>query len=114
MKSKWMDPASESLRKFLAAGAGAFALAGLLTASAQSGTLDDVIERGKLVAGVKADYAPWGMRDSDGNIVGMEIDMIRDLAQRIGEAAERKSSLNWSLSSRPTACSSWSRARSTS
>ena len=90
MKSKWMDPAAKSLRKFLAAGAGAFALAGLLTASAQSGTLDDVIERGKLVAGVKADYAPWGMRDSDGNIVGMEIDMIRDLARRIGEAAGKE------------------------
>ena len=75
------------LQPLLTAGLGAMALAGLLAAPALSGTLDDVIARGKLVAGVKADYAPWGMRDSDGNIVGMEIDMVNDLARRIGEAA---------------------------
>ena len=36
-----------------------------------------VMERGKLVVGVKADYKPWGFRDSNGKLVGMEIDMRR-------------------------------------
>lgn len=63
-------------------------LAGLLCAgavcSANADTLDNVKQKGKLVVGVKADYPPWGMRDSNGNIVGMEIDMANDVARRLG------------------------------
>ena len=33
-----------------------------------------VLDRGKLVVGVKADYKPWGFRDSSGKLVGMEIE----------------------------------------
>jgi polar amino acid transport system substrate-binding protein len=63
-------------------------LAGLLCAGAVCGanadTLDNVKQKGTLVVGVKADYPPWGMRDSNGNIVGMEIDMANDVARRLG------------------------------
>lgn len=59
----------------------ALALGGL--ASAQQNTLEKIKEAGKIVVGVKTDYPPWGMRDSDGNIVGMEIDMAQDLADRL-------------------------------
>jgi len=55
--------------------------------SASAGTLSDIIAKGKLVVGVKADYAPWGMRDTAGTVVGMEIDMIKNLAKRIGDKA---------------------------
>ncbi|MGB3278947.1 MAG: transporter substrate-binding domain-containing protein, partial [Pseudorhodobacter sp.] len=55
--------------------------------AAFSGTLEDILERGKIVVGSKADYAPWGMRDAEGKIVGMEIDMAMDFAKRIGDAA---------------------------
>jgi polar amino acid transport system substrate-binding protein len=55
--------------------------------SASADTLGDIIAKGKLVVGVKADYAPWGMRDTAGNVVGMEIDMIKNLAKRIGDKA---------------------------
>jgi polar amino acid transport system substrate-binding protein len=55
--------------------------------SAFSGTLEDILDRGKIVVGSKADYAPWGMRDADGKIIGMEIDMAMDFAKRIGDAA---------------------------
>jgi polar amino acid transport system substrate-binding protein len=47
-----------------------------------------VMERGTLIVGVKADYKPWGFRDTDGNIVGMEIDMARDVADKMGVALE--------------------------
>jgi len=70
--------------------AGVATLAFSLMYSAAADTLQDVIDRGKLVAGVKADYAPWGMRDASGNVVGMEIDMINDLANRIGEQAGKE------------------------
>ena len=47
-----------------------------------------VLERGKLIVGVKADYKPWGFRDSDGNLVGMEIDMAQDVADALGVELE--------------------------
>jgi polar amino acid transport system substrate-binding protein len=47
-----------------------------------------VLERGKLVVGVKADYKPWGFRDSDGKIIGMEIDMAQDVADAMGVSLE--------------------------
>lgn len=43
-----------------------------------------VMERGKLVAGVKADYKPWGYRETDGSIVGMEADLVADVAAKMG------------------------------
>ena len=42
------------------------------------------MERGKLIVGVKADYKPWGFRDSSGKIVGMEADMAKDVADTMG------------------------------
>ncbi len=47
-----------------------------------------VLERGKIVVGVKADYKPWGFRDSSGNLVGMEIDMAQDVADALGVELE--------------------------
>ncbi|MEO1192735.1 MAG: transporter substrate-binding domain-containing protein [Pseudomonadota bacterium] len=43
-----------------------------------------VMERGTLIAGVKADYKPWGYRDTDGSIIGMEADMAADVAAKMG------------------------------
>ncbi len=71
------------LTTFIAAGL----LATMLSPTAVAGTLDDIIAKGKMVVGIKADYAPWGMRDANGNVVGMEIDMVHDLARRIGYQA---------------------------
>ncbi len=51
-------------------------------------TWNKVMERGKLVVGVKADYKPWGFRDPDGNIVGMEIDMAANVAETMGVELE--------------------------
>ena len=67
--------------------AGAFALA--LAASAdghacKNEVWNKVMSRGKIVVGVKADYKPWGYRDTSGDIVGMEIDMAKDVAAKMG------------------------------
>ena len=43
-----------------------------------------VMDRGKLVVGVKADYKPWGYRDESGAIVGMEVDMAQLVADAMG------------------------------
>ncbi len=47
-----------------------------------------VLERGKLVVGVKADYKPWAFRDSSGKLVGMEMDMAQDVADALGVSLE--------------------------
>ena len=47
-----------------------------------------VMERGKVVVGVKADYKPWGYRDSDGSIVGMEMDFAKAAADAMGVELE--------------------------
>jgi len=47
-----------------------------------------VMSRGKMVVGVKADYKPWGFRDSNGNIIGMEPDMARMAADAMGVELE--------------------------
>lgn len=64
--------------------------AALAAIPAAADTLDDIVERGVLIAGTKTDYAPWGMRDSDGAIVGLEIDMINDFARRLSEYAGKE------------------------
>ena len=74
------------LKKLMTGGAAASLIAAIAL-PATADTLDDIIERGKVVVGVKADYAPWGMRDADGNLVGMEHDMIADFANRLSEHA---------------------------
>ena len=55
---------------------GSVALAGQCT----NDVWNKVMKRGKIVIGVKADYKPWGYRSSNGELVGMEIDMAKDVA----------------------------------
>lgn len=50
--------------------------------------LDKIVERGRLVVGVKADYAPFGFRNSEGTLVGYDIDIARAFAETIGVPAE--------------------------
>jgi polar amino acid transport system substrate-binding protein len=66
------------------------AIAALAISAGAAGAdqLDDIKKKGTLVVGVKTDYPPWGMRDSSGNIVGMEPDMAADVAKRLGVKLE--------------------------
>jgi polar amino acid transport system substrate-binding protein len=47
-----------------------------------------VMKRGTIVVGVKADYKPWGFRNTDGSIVGMEIDIAQAAADAMGVELE--------------------------
>ena len=79
------------MRKLIAGlAASAFALTAA-AATAEQCTNDvwkKVMERGKIVVGVKADYKPWGFRNDSGALVGMEIDMAQDVADAMGVALE--------------------------
>lgn len=72
-----------SIAVLLAAG-----LAAATSAQAQDNTLAEIEEAGKIVVGVKQDYRPWGYLNEDGEIVGMEIDLARDVADRLGVELE--------------------------
>jgi polar amino acid transport system substrate-binding protein len=56
----------------------------LLTGLVRADTLDDIKKKGTLVVGVKADYPPYGFRDPSGQIVGMEVDMAKQVADKLG------------------------------
>ncbi|MBC6406364.1 MAG: transporter substrate-binding domain-containing protein [Rhodospirillales bacterium] len=68
----------------------------LLTLSAGTATAahctnavwNKIMERGKIVVGVKPDYKPWGFRDTGGELVGMEVDMAKNVADTMGVALE--------------------------
>lgn len=71
-----------------AAMAGSLAL-GMAPARAQgTDTLAAIKARGKLIAGVKNDYRPYGFLDPSGQVVGLELDLAREVAERIGVALE--------------------------
>jgi len=71
--------------KTLAAAAGLAALATSLGVSgASADAISDIKQRGKLIVGVKADYAPYGFLNSDGKIVGLEPDLAQDVADALG------------------------------
>lgn len=50
--------------------------------------LKRIQEKGSLTVGVKADYKPWGYRDTNGDIVGLEPDMARKVADTLGVKLE--------------------------
>jgi polar amino acid transport system substrate-binding protein len=64
------------------------ALAGLLAVASAGPAAADrlalIEQRGRLIVGVKTDYPPWGTVAPDGTIVGLEPDLARDLAGRLG------------------------------
>ncbi len=74
------------MKKIVATTAIAMAVssASVLAAECTNDTWNKVMKRGKIVVGVKADYKPWGYRNSDGSLVGMEIDMANEVAQTMG------------------------------
>ena len=62
----------------------ALAVLAALTGAAAAGVLEAVKARGELIVGVKADTPPYGFRDASGQLIGLELDLAKDLADRIG------------------------------
>jgi polar amino acid transport system substrate-binding protein len=51
-------------------------------------TLAKVKQAGVITVGVKNDYKPWGFLDPSGRIVGLEIDLADEIAQKLGVKIE--------------------------
>lgn len=80
------------MNTFLNAAATGLALTAMTASSVAAACTNDtwnkVMERGKLVVGTKADYKPWGYRDTSGAIIGMEADMAQLVADAMGVELE--------------------------
>jgi polar amino acid transport system substrate-binding protein len=74
------------LKTLAAAACGILAMAAAVPAGAQ--TLDKIKQRGSITVGVKNDYRPFGFLDPSGAIVGMEPDLAKDVADRLGVKLE--------------------------
>ena len=57
-------------------------------AQAAADTLAAIKARGKLIVGVKNDYPPYGFLDPSGKVVGLELDLAAEVAQRVGVALD--------------------------
>jgi ABC-type amino acid transport substrate-binding protein len=55
----------------------------VLNGTVGAGTLDEVKKRGKLVAGVKADFPPFGYVDSAGKNLGFDVDVAHLFAKAL-------------------------------
>ncbi|MEI0608636.1 amino acid ABC transporter substrate-binding protein [Brachyspira pilosicoli] len=63
--------------------------------SSADNSLQKVKESGKLVLGLDDTLAPMGFRDDNGEIVGFDIDLAREVANRLGVELEAKP-IDWS------------------
>jgi polar amino acid transport system substrate-binding protein len=66
------------------------ALVAVLPASGAESTLDVVKKRGVLIAGVRYDMPPYGAVDKDGKVVGIDIEIAKYIAEKLGVRLELK------------------------
>lgn len=57
-------------------------------ASADTGLLGKIKERGKIIVGTSADYKPYEWKDENNNFVGFDMDLIRAVAEKLGVEVE--------------------------
>src|SRR5438477_11050177 len=70
-----------------AAAIAAIALAPSIASAQQTGR-DQIKSRGKLIAGVKADTPPFGFIDQKNQLVGFDVDLMREIAKTLGVELE--------------------------
>ncbi|MEI0558626.1 amino acid ABC transporter substrate-binding protein [Brachyspira intermedia] len=71
--------------------------AGNNASAAEDNSLQKVKDAGKLVLGLDDTFAPMGFRDENGEVVGFDIDLAREVANRLGVTLEIKP-IEWSSS----------------
>ena len=65
--------------------------------SAEDNSLQKVKDAGKIVLGLDDTFAPMGFRDENGEVVGFDIDLAKEVASRLGVELEIKP-IEWSSS----------------
>lgn len=78
----------QMFKKILNTAVLATAVIGLLSSVAVADVIDDIKARGTLIVGTKADYRPYGYRDPTGEIVGLEPELAKTVADKLGVKLE--------------------------
>ena len=80
----------------LAAAAGAVWVrnAGRTDAPVSDGSLQKILNSGRLVLGVDANFPPMSFVEEDEDIVGFDVDMFREVCKRLGVELIRRS-IDW-------------------
>ena len=55
-----------------------------MTRSSTSAVIDNILDRGELVVGTMGKMPPLNMTTKDGNLIGLEIDLVRSIAAAMG------------------------------
>lgn len=55
---------------------------------AADNSLDEVKKRGKLLIGMSGQYPPFAYRESDGKLIGFDVEITTEIAKRLGVEAE--------------------------
>jgi polar amino acid transport system substrate-binding protein len=63
-------------------------IAPIVCGAAENSTLDKIKARGKLLAGVKYATVPFGFVDKNNEVVGFDVDLVREIAKTIGVEVE--------------------------
>lgn len=71
-------------------------VAGCSTNEARTDSYDQIIEEGKLIVGLDDTFAPMGFRDSNGEIVGFDIDLANEVGERLDIDVEFQP-IDWAL-----------------
>lgn len=65
------------------------AASGTIDVSDADGLLKEVLEKGKLVAGMEGDWAPWSYHDTDTDeVIGFDADTARAIGEKLGVEVE--------------------------
>ncbi|QJF51824.1 transporter substrate-binding domain-containing protein [Roseobacter ponti] len=75
-------------RKHLITIATSLVVSALGFTTAMADVLETIKERGTLIVGVKADYKPYGFLDPSGDVIGIEPDLAKDVADKLGVDVE--------------------------
>ena len=73
--------------RFLAALLAVTLTLGSAVAAKAESVVDEILQRGKIVVGLST-FVPWAMRDKEGNLIGFEIDVAKQLAEDMGVEVE--------------------------
>jgi polar amino acid transport system substrate-binding protein len=82
-----------SMKKWAWTGLAALLVLGLFSATAlfaddielaRKSTLNDIVQRGELRVGFEAGYLPFEMADKQGNFIGFDIDVAKEMAKAMG------------------------------
>ncbi|MFL2099322.1 amino acid ABC transporter substrate-binding protein [Desemzia sp. FAM 24101] len=77
-------------------GAMTLVLAGCGSNNTETDSYEQIVEEGKITVGLDDTFAPMGFRDSNGEVVGFDIDLANEVGDRLGLDVEFQP-IDWAL-----------------